>query len=72
MDLITSLISCVLQIDRLVGGIHSFFKAEFIQSDNNWSHAPDDLKGWLVWEKRVCEILQLVLNQPLQYTKCLK
>lgn len=59
-------------MDRWVGGIHSFFKSKFIQSDNDWSRAPDDLKGWLVRKNKVREILQLVLNQPLQYTKCLK
>lgn len=52
MGLITCLISCILQMDRWVGGIHSFFKSKFIQSDNNWSHAPVDLKGWLVWKKK--------------------
>lgn len=51
MSLIISRISYILQTGRWVGGIHSFFKSKFIQSDNNWSHAPDDLKGWLVWKK---------------------
>lgn len=34
------------------GQIHSCFKSKGIQSDNNWSCAPNGLKSWLVWKKK--------------------
>lgn len=45
---ITSLVSCMIEMDRWVGGINSHFKSKFIQSDNKWSQELDDLKGCLI------------------------